>query len=221
MPVSPLRFAALIAALACGATTVATAGNIAVNASDRNKDALANVIVSATPLDRPVPPRQPATAQILQEDREFVPPVTVIRAGTKVSFTNRDAHDHHLKSSGATEFEYKIHTKGTPEPLVFDKLGDTTMFCYLHDWMKAYIYVVDTPYFAKTEKAGIALIEGLPEGRYRVASWHPDARTQLSTQDVTITANGTTEVKLNYDLVPKRLGRIKPAAGTREPAYKY
>lgn len=220
MPDSRLRSAILIAMLALVATA-AQAGNIAVNASDRNKDALANVIVSATPLDKPVPPRQPATALILQDDREFVPPVTVVRAGTKVSFTNRDAHDHHLKSTGATEFEYKIHTKGTPEPLVFDKLGNTIVFCYLHDWMKAYIYVVDTPYFAKTEKAGIALIEGLPEGRYRVASWHPDARTQLSTQDVTITANGTTEVKLNYDLVPKRLGRIKPAAGTKEPAYKY
>lgn len=220
MPATSLRIAAILAALALGATA-AQAGNIAVNASDRNNDALANVIVSATPLDKPVPPRQPATVQILQEDREFVPPVTVIRAGTKVSFTNRDAHDHHLKSTGATEFEYKIHTKGTPEPLVFDRLGNTIVFCYLHDWMKAYIYVVDTPYFAKTEKAGIALIEGLPEGRYRVASWHPDARTQLSTQDVNITANGTTEVKLNFDLVPKRLGRIKPAAGTKEPAYRY
>ncbi len=220
MPVTCLRSAALVATMALGATA-AQAGNIAVNASDRNNDALANVIVSATPLDKPVPPRQPATALILQEDREFVPAVTVIRAGTKVSFTNRDSHDHHLKSTGATEFEYKIHTKGTPEPLVFDKVGNTIVFCYLHDWMKAYIYVVDTPYFAKTEKAGIALIEGLPEGRYRVASWHPDARSQLSTQDVTITANGTTEVKLNFDLVPKRLGRIKPAAGTKAPTYSY
>ena len=220
MSVSCLR-SAVLAALLVLAAAAAQAGNIAVNASDRNNDALANVIVSATPLDKPVPPRQPATAQILQEDREFVPPVTVIRAGTKVSFTNRDPHDHHLKSTGVTEFEYKIHTKGTPEPLVFDKVGNTIVFCYLHDWMKAYIYVVDTPYFAKTEKAGIALIEGLPEGRYRVASWHPDARSQLSTQDVTITANGTTEVKLNFDLVPKRLGRIKPAPGTKAPTYSY
>lgn len=220
MPVPCLRSAVLVATLALGATA-AQAGNIAANASDRNNDALANVIVAATPLDKPVPPRQPATALILQDDREFVPPVTVIRAGTKVSFTNRDLHDHHLKSTGATEFEYKIHTKGTPEPLVFDRLGNTIVFCYLHDWMKAYIYVVDTPYFAKTEKAGIALIEGLPEGRYRVASWHPDARSQLSTQDVTISANGTTEVKLNFDLVPKRLGRVKPAVGTKAPTYSY
>lgn len=108
-----------------------------------------------------------------------MPPVTVIRAGTKVSFTNRDPHDHHLKSTGATEFEYKTHTKGTPEPLVFNKLGNTIVFCHLHDWMKAYIYVVDTPYFAKSEQAGIALIESLPEGRYRVASWHPDAHAAV------------------------------------------
>lgn len=220
MPVSCLRTAATIALVMLGAT-IAQAGNIAVTASDRNKDALANVIVSATPLDRPVPPRTPATALVAQDDRDFVPPVTVIRAGTKVSFPNRDPHDHHLKSTGATEFESKIHTKGTPEPLVFEKPGSTIVFCYLHDWMKAYIYVVDTPYFAKTAGAGVAVIENMPEGKYRVASWHPDARTQLSTQDVQITANGTTEIKLAFDLVPKRLGRIKPAAGTKAPAYSY
>ena len=222
MPIQRFRAAALVAGLALG-VTAAQAGNIAVTASDRNKDALANVIISATPLDKPVPPRQPVPTlvSVVQDDRDFVPPVTVIRAGTRVSFPNRDPHDHHLKSTGATEFEYKIHSKGTPEPLVFDKLGSTIVFCYLHDWMKAYVYVVDTPYFSKTERAGVALIENLPEGRYRVASWHPDARTQLSTQDIAVTANGTAEVKLAYDLVPKRLGRIKPPAGTKEPAYSY
>lgn len=219
MPVTRLCPAA--AALLLLGATIAHAGNIAVTASDRNKDALANVAISATPLDKPVPPRTPAAVQVAQEDRDFVPPVTVIRAGTKVSFPNRDPHDHHLKSTGATEFESKIHTKGTPEPLVFEKLGSTIVFCYLHDWMKAYVYVVDTPYFAKTERAGVAVIENLPEGKYRVASWHPDARTQLSTQDIQVTANGTTEIKLAYDLVPKRLGRIKPPAGTKAPTYSY
>lgn len=121
----------------------------------RGREALANVVISATPLDRAVPAGGTAPATILQQDFDFVPAVTAIRAGTRVTFPNRDKREHHLKSSGVQAIEFRIYdAKSTPAPMVFDKTGTTVLFCYLHDWMKAYIHVVDTPYFAKTERTG-------------------------------------------------------------------
>jgi hypothetical protein len=38
--------------------------------------------------------------------------------------------------------------------------------------MLAYVYVVDTPWFAKTGKNGEARIEGLPGGEYDLHLWH-------------------------------------------------
>lgn len=52
--------------------TAAHAGNVAVTAVDRANESLPNVVVSAIPLDRPVPPRQSATATVAQQDFDFV-----------------------------------------------------------------------------------------------------------------------------------------------------
>ncbi|MDO8752496.1 MAG: hypothetical protein Q7J80_01265, partial [Anaerolineales bacterium] len=44
--------------------------------------------------------------------------------------------------------------------------------CNIHDRMIAYIHIVDTPNFAKTDASGLATLEGLVPGKYRVKAWH-------------------------------------------------
>jgi hypothetical protein len=39
--------------------------------------------------------------------------------------------------------------------------------------MKAYVYVLETPFFAKTDDNGQATIADLPPGEYDVQVWHP------------------------------------------------
>lgn len=122
--------------------------------------------------------------------------------------------------------EFRIYdAKSTPEPMLFDKAGTTILFCYLHDWMKAYIHVVDTPWFAKTEKAGVAVLEDLPEGRYRIVAWHPDHTSEAPAKEVTVSARGTTTLSFAFDLKPRHIGRIRPAASAPASApssgYKY
>ena len=44
--------------------------------------------------------------------------------------------------------------------------------CDTHSWMRAYILLFEHPYFAVTDAAGEAEIDGIPAGRHRVRVWH-------------------------------------------------
>jgi hypothetical protein len=67
--------------------------------------------------------------------------------------------------------------------------NEVTVKCNIHPWMKGYLRVVDTPYYAislsdtldgkdKTQKTdpkfGTYEIKGLPAGKVRVLAWHED-----------------------------------------------
>ncbi len=90
-----------------------------------------------------------------------------------MSFPNHDIVRHHVYSfSPPKPFEIKLYV-GTPvAPIIFDKPGEVVLGCNIHDHMLAYVYVVDTPYFAKTDASGVATIEELPAGDYDLQIWH-------------------------------------------------
>jgi hypothetical protein len=117
---------------------------------------------------------RPGLEVLDQIDKEFVPYVKAVRAGSYVQFPNRDNIRHHVYSfSPAKRFELPLYI-GTPvEPVLFDKPGLVRLGCNIHDWMIGYIYVADTPYFGKTGGDGRVALEGLPAGRYLVRVWHP------------------------------------------------
>lgn len=110
---------------------------------------------------------------IEQMNKLFIPAVTVVQVGTQVRFPNRDEVRHHVYSfSPAKRFEIKLYI-GTPaEPVVFDKPGEVVLGCNIHDHMIAYVYVVDSPHFAKSGKDGVARIDDVPAGDYEVHAWH-------------------------------------------------
>lgn len=126
-----------------------------------------------------------APAQIGQRDQEFEPFVTVVAAGSHVVFPNRDKVKHHVYSfSAAKAFEIQLYS-GTPtEPIVFDKPGVVVIGCNIHDWMLAYVAVVDSPWFAKSAADGKGAITNLPPGRYTLHVWHPFQKGDAATQSI-------------------------------------
>ncbi len=112
--------------------------------------------------------------EIDQVNKEFVPYVSAVRIGTKVSFPNKDDIRHHVYSfSPAKTFELPLY-HGTPaRPVVFDKKGIVKLGCNIHDWMLAYVYVTDVPYFGTTDADGNVVLEGFVPGTYNVSVWHP------------------------------------------------
>ena len=104
-----------------------------------------------------------------------------VRTGTAVSFPNNDDIRHHVYSfSEAKKFELPLY-KGVPaEPVVFDQAGTVVLGCNIHDWMLAYVYVVDTPWRLVTDEKGAGVLDDLPAGRYRVDVLHPRLKGELS-----------------------------------------
>ena len=126
-------------------------------------------------------------AQIEQLDREFLPYLTVIQQGTTVTFPNRDPILHHIYSfSPAKPFEIKLYTGRSPSEIVFDKAGVVTLGCNIHDWMVAYVLVVSTPHFARTDAAGLARLRDLPAGAYEVRAWHPQQTVAAAPQNLAL-----------------------------------
>lgn len=152
----------------------AIAASLAVTVKNSNSpnEPLADAVVYAVPATKPA--ARASVATIAQFERRFVPAVSVVQTGASISFPNRDSVRHHVYSfSPAKTFELKLYA-GTPaDPVTFDKPGLVTLGCNIHDRMLAYVAVVDTPYFAKSDEAGNAVIDGLPAGDYAVHAWHP------------------------------------------------
>lgn len=173
-------------------------------------------VIFAIPIDKRAPEVKSNTKEVIAQERSvFVPYVTVVQKGTSVSFTNRDSHDHNLRSfSPAKTFELLISGKNTASPpsITFDNSGEVAMVCYFHSWMRGFVYVVDTPYFTKTDKSGNAVLNNLPEGTYEIKAWAPNMISAPPTKTVSIKTTGSSEVKYQLDYVPKPAPQPKAKA---------
>ncbi len=168
------------------------AGTLDALVKDDRGQPVADAVVSLTPLGGTPPARKPAPAVMDQVNREFVPHVLPVQVGTAVSFPNRDNIRHHVYSfSPARKFELPLYI-GTPAaPVVFDTPGVVALGCNIHDWMLGYIYVLPTPWFARTGQDGRARLGGLPPGAYEARVWHPRMRaaTEKTARPVTLGAD--------------------------------
>lgn len=149
------------------------------------------------------------TVTITQRDRELIPYFTIVQTGTAIDFPNQDPFKHHLYSfSPPKVFEIKLYAGKPAAPVVFDKPGEVALGCNIHDWMEAYVLVVDTPFFAKTDARGHAHIDGVPPGSYRLRWWQPRQKRVLPVRTLEV---GDTTIRLSQALdAAPRVIRPKP-----------
>jgi plastocyanin len=152
------------------------------------------------PLDHPLPDRTNphAADDVDQVDKEFVPYVKVIQAGTTIKFPNRDNIQHQVYSFSAVKrFVIPLYV-GTPaETVTFDRPGVVTLGCNIHDWMIAYVYIIETPWFGQTATTGRAHVDSIPPGKYLATIWHPlgTVPNNQSAREVIITTDGNAAIK--------------------------
>ncbi|MBL9215125.1 MAG: methylamine utilization protein [Opitutaceae bacterium] len=213
-PVTPLRRAL---ALAVGLLAAAgAAADLAVAVRSAQGEPVADAVVALVPLDRPAPPPAGAAGEIVQQHEEFTTYVTVVQAGTRVVFPNRDTVQHHVYSlSKAKRFELPLYNPGQAESFVFDVSGTVTLGCNIHDWMLAYLVVVPTPHFAKTDAQGAAQVAA-PAGRYRLELWHPRLGAAV-TQEVALTGAAPLTREFSLTLKPDR--RIRRGGAGKSGGY--
>ena len=167
------RWVVVLAAVAAPLAHAQSA-EIAATVTDAHGKPLADAIVVAVPADGNIRlPSRPPQDVVDQVDKEFVPKVQAILVGTAVTFPNRDTVRHQVYSfSPAKRFELPLYT-GVPQAVTFDKPGVVVLGCNIHDWMVGYVYVSESPYFAKTDAKGRAVLLDLPPRTYVVRVWHP------------------------------------------------
>ena len=195
------------------------AGSLEVQVLDHKGRPVPEAVVAALPAGGAgATPAGMPTVVIDQVGKVFEPHVTAIRVGTPISFPNRDNFRHHVYSfSEPKKFELPLY-KGTPtEPIVFDHPGVVVLGCNIHDWMLAYVYILDTPFFALTDESGVARLESLPAGDYEVVLHHPRAKGDPPTTAVAVAAgNAVHSAEFAVRLKPDFRRSGGPKAGGRD-----
>ena len=134
------------------------------------------VVVSLTPVIKPVSRLSEAHVKMLQKNKMFTPHVLAIAAGTYVDFPNDDPIFHNAFSSyNGKVFDLGLYAPGTSKSVAFPREGIVRVFCNIHSSMSAVIVVLPTPYFATTGRDGSYQIANVPPGDYQLSVFHERA----------------------------------------------
>ena len=116
---------------------------------------------------------------ISQADRFFTPRVTAIVKGTTVNFPNDDVIFHNVFSLSKTRpFDLDIYPPGKSKSVTYERSGWAKVYCNIHPDMVAHVIVLDNSYFAITDINGNFTIPNVPDGDYRMRTWHEFAAGQ-------------------------------------------
>ena len=160
------------------AETMTVTGQIEVAKTAADVRAGCNVAVWLVPV---VPPAAGADApvavrpgaRVTQKHKTFEPRVLVVQTGSAVEFPNLDPFFHNVFSLfDGKRFDLGLYEAGTSRTVRFDRPGVCYVFCNIHPEMSAVVVVVNTPYYALSDRAGRIAIPDVPAGRYHLQVWH-------------------------------------------------
>jgi plastocyanin len=156
----------------------------------------------------PDAPSAPARAEMRSERKSFQPRVVVVARDARVDFPNVDPIFHNVFSvSPGNRFDLGLYRSGASRQEVFHAPGLVRVYCNIHPQMVGFVVVVDSSFYALTDKDGAFRFEGVPPGAYTVRVWHEeggDAETP-----VTVGAGADSPVSFTLD-----------TAGYRSQAHK-
>lgn len=174
------------------------AAELAVQVFDQAGNPLSNAVVYLGTTVK-TSEKSLSEANVDQKNKQFSPIVSVVQVGTSVNFPNKDSVRHHVYSfSPAKTFELKLYSGIPAKPVVFDKPGTVILGCNIHDNMLAYIHIVDTPHFGKSDVNGMVKLTDLPTGQHTLKAWHYATTKEnfVSEQKITLKSNETVSLKL-------------------------
>jgi hypothetical protein len=124
------------------------------------------------------PPTEPVVLD--QNGCDYVPHMTALMAGQPLVIRNSDdtLHNIHPRPNTNEEFNEAEPRKGMEKTRTFAKPELLIpVGCDVHPWMRAYISVQASPFFAVTGADGSFTIKGLPAGEYEVEAVHGKLKT--------------------------------------------
>lgn len=214
----PLHFALLAAGL-LAAASAASAGQLTVTVLDRDGKPVPDAVALLRPAGGGTPRAAlPTAATIDQRRMQFVPAVSLVAVGARLTFTNNDSWDHHVRGSaagasqfssdGAGGFELRMDGRVDNKPVPtaetrVPKAGPVLLGCHIHGSMRGHVYVSDTPWASKTNADGVASFDDVPDGAVQLRVWQADQLVDLPAQSVTVGAQPA-QVTVQLQVVPRR-----------------
>ena len=213
------RWRALAALLFLGVASAAQAATVAVTVIDRDGNPVADAVVVVVPA-APGAGRAPLPAQatIAQTGMRFAPAVTVVPVGARLTFTNNDPWEHHVRGSAAGMAQFSAGTTGgfelrvaaKPEgqaarsaEVTVSQAGAILLGCHLHASMRAHVYVSDSPWTDRTGADGRVVFNDVPNGAAQVRVWQADQLIDLPVRSVTAGVQPA-QVQVQLQVVPRR-----------------
>ena len=211
-------------------STFSYAASLSVNIVDKDgkptPDAVVMVVTSSVS-----PPKMllPMAATISQASMQFIPAVTIVRPGAKVTFVNNDPWDHHVRGSAAGAAQFSGNDEngfvlrlggktagvaGKSSTVSLDSAGVVLLGCHLHGSMVGHVVVSDTPWAAKTDANGVATFTDLPDGAATVKVWHAAQFVDLKPVQTALSA-APAQVKMQLSVTPRR--RAAASSSTAAP----
>lgn len=145
---------------------------------DQNGLPVRDAVIEISPLPGDV--RRPAFRwrnAMAQRNLAFLPGTLIVPRGAVVAFPNLDNVRHSIYSfSKPGPFKIDLYGQDQTRTQQFKIAGTIALGCNIHDQMRGYIRVTDTPYAARSDLNGLTDIEGLGRGTYDVVVWHPGIR---------------------------------------------
>ena len=142
----------------------------------------------------------PKDAVVLdQQGCKYHPHVLGVMTGQNVEIKNDDQTTHNIHPTPKDNREWNESQPPSAAPLQKSFAREEVMLpvkCNQHPWMKMYVNVVKSPFYAVTDKSGKYEIKGLPPGDYTIAFVHEKLGEQ--DQKVTLGAKDTKTVDASF-----------------------
>jgi hypothetical protein len=119
--------------------------------------------------------------------------MVAIQTGAKVNFPNLDDEFHNVFScSKAKHFDLgRFRKDEISSDVLFNKPGVVKIYCEIHQHMRCFVVVLDTPWFVKTDPEGKFSLKNIPAGDYWLRIFQPSERR---TQERVTVMDGQTNI---------------------------
>jgi plastocyanin len=150
--------------------------------------------------------------EVKQAEKRFVPAVTAVQMGTRVSFPNADRVLHNVFSPTAGDgFDLgPVKAGDRPEPVVMLKPGHVEVFCNIHSRMRADILVTPNGWYTRVRPDGSFQLPGVPVGSQRIVLWGPDVKPVSQRVEV---SPGGVSLNLQSESAPARRVHLNKQGG--------
>ena len=143
--------------------------------------------------------RPTGAIEIDQDGCLYRPHVVGVQTGQTLRFRNSDPtlHNVHTHSDNSRNVNFGMPLQNDTRDIRLAKAEIMVgVKCDVHPWMRAWVGVLDHPYFAVTGADGTFKVSRIPPGEYLIEAWHE--RFGTVSEKVMLPASGEVATELRF-----------------------